>query len=145
MSEGEIAELLGGRKVFGKGVVNRMAIARVIERGLPLLSLERMKKALALTDPEVASTLDISKKTIGRLRSKEKKQLGTGPSDRLYRIARVFAFAVEVFENSESARKWLRNPQIGLANEVPLDLLVTEAGSREVEDLLGRIEYGVFS
>lgn len=51
----------------------------------------------------------------------------------------------EVFENPDRARRWLREPQRALGNRVPLELLGTEAGAREVEDLLGRIEYSVFS
>jgi putative toxin-antitoxin system antitoxin component (TIGR02293 family) len=37
----------------------------------------------------------------------------------------------------------LQTPQPGLADVHPVDLLKTEAGAREVEDLLERIEYGV--
>ncbi len=40
---------------------------------------------------------------------------------------------------------WLRQPQFALGGRVPLEMLHTEAGTREVEDLLGRIEYGVIS
>ena len=50
-----------------------------------------------------------------------------------------------MFEDSERAHRWLKEPQRGLGNRTPLSLLGTEAGAREVEDLLGRIEYGVFS
>jgi uncharacterized protein (DUF2384 family) len=39
----------------------------------------------------------------------------------------------------------LRSPQIGLGGAVPLAYAETELGAREVEDLLGRIEYGVYS
>ena len=44
-----------------------------------------------------------------------------------------------------AAREWLQKPQIGLNNQIPLQLMRTELGSGEVEDLLGRIEYGVLS
>ncbi len=53
-----------------------------------------------------------------------------------------FAIDFEVFENEESARRWLKRPQIGLGGKVPLELLKTEAGAREVEDLLVRIDHG---
>jgi putative toxin-antitoxin system antitoxin component (TIGR02293 family) len=55
------------------------------------------------------------------------------------------ALAEEVLEDAGRAREWLHQPQRGLGNRIPLDLIRTEAGAREVEDLLGRIEYGVFS
>jgi len=34
---------------------------------------------------------------------------------------------------------------VGLGGETPLEYAETEVGAREVEDLLGRIEYGVYS
>jgi putative toxin-antitoxin system antitoxin component (TIGR02293 family) len=53
--------------------------------------------------------------------------------------------AVELMESEESARQWLASPQFGLGGAVPLDYAETEIGAREVEDLLGRIEYGVYA
>jgi putative toxin-antitoxin system antitoxin component (TIGR02293 family) len=122
-----------------------LEIAALIEKGLPPKAIDRLKKALGLNDEEVSSALGVSPKTISRLRSQPKKKLGVGVGDRLYRAARVFSLATAVFGDEETAREWLRSPNIGLGNQVPLDLLSTGAGAREVEDLLGRIEHGVLS
>ena len=43
------------------------------------------------------------------------------------------------------ARKWLKDPAWALGDIPPLTYADTELGSKEVEDLLGRIEHGVFS
>jgi len=48
-------------------------------------------------------------------------------------------------EDEHLARRWLSSPQRGLGGAVPLDYAETEIGAREVEDLLGRIEYGVYA
>ena len=48
-------------------------------------------------------------------------------------------------ESEENARQWLSSPQFGLGGAVPLKYAETEAGAREVEDLLGRIENAVYS
>ena len=53
--------------------------------------------------------------------------------------------AVVVMESLENARKWLFSPQVGLGGAVPLEYAETEVGAREVENLLGRIEYGVYA
>ena len=53
--------------------------------------------------------------------------------------------AVEVMESEKDARRWLTSPQFGLGGAVPLEYAETEVGAREVEDLLGRIEFGVYS
>jgi putative toxin-antitoxin system antitoxin component (TIGR02293 family) len=61
------------------------------------------------------------------------------------RFARLMGKAVTVLESEDNARQWLTSPQFGLGGAVPLDYADTEVGAREVEDLLGRIEYGVYS
>jgi putative toxin-antitoxin system antitoxin component (TIGR02293 family) len=53
--------------------------------------------------------------------------------------------ADDVFGDGASAREWLTHKQPGLGGAVPLDFARTEIGAREVENLLGRIEYGVYS
>lgn len=141
----EIAAALGGRKVLGKTVGSSFEFADIIAKGLSRSALDRVKEILRLTDREVSAALDISEKTVSRLRHDPARRLPLATGDRLYRIARLFALAEEVLERKEQAREWMRSPQIGLDNRIPLDLLRTEAGAREVEDLLIRIEHGVLS
>jgi len=69
--------------------------------------------------------------------------LTTDQSDRLLRVARVLAAAEEVFGSDAKAHQWLRRPTSVLSNEVPLELLDTEEGAREVEIVLGRIAHGI--
>ena len=145
MIEKQVMALLGGAEVLGRKVTSRLSLADAIAKGLPRRALDRVKKALRLTDAEIASALGISQKTISRLRTGPESSLGPGASDRLYRLAVILSLAAEVLEEEELAREWLRTPQVGLNNRIPLDLLNTEAGAREVEDLLGRIENGVLS
>jgi uncharacterized protein (DUF2384 family) len=44
-----------------------------------------------------------------------------------------------------SARQWLFLPNRALAAEVPLQLLDTDIGARQLEEVLRRLSYGVFS
>jgi putative toxin-antitoxin system antitoxin component (TIGR02293 family) len=145
MGDKEIVAALGGAAVLGRGARGRMRLADGVARGLPLTALEHVKQELRLADAEVAAAIGISPKTVSRRRRAPRKALGLVVSDRLYRVARLFALATEVLEDTDRARAWLRAVQPGLANRSPLDLLSTEAGARAVEDLLGRIEHGVFS
>jgi putative toxin-antitoxin system antitoxin component (TIGR02293 family) len=107
--------------------------------------LNRVKREIGLSDAEVGHALGISLKTIHRLRKDPGRHLSSQASDRLYRLARIYQLASDVLEDPGNAREWLRSPQVGLDNRVPLDLMTSEAGSREVEALLTRIEYGVIS
>ena len=59
------------------------------------------------------------------------------------RFARLWSLAVDVFENDDGARSWLKEKALGLAGRVPLDVARSEAGAREVETLLQRIDHGI--
>ena len=87
--------------------------------------------------------LGISKATLHRRKLAGK--LGPAESDRVVRFARLLGRAAAVMESVENGRRWLTSPQIGLGGEIPLEFAETEVGAREVENLLGRIEYGVYS
>jgi putative toxin-antitoxin system antitoxin component (TIGR02293 family) len=87
--------------------------------------------------------LGISKATLHR--RKAGGRLAPAESDRVVRFARLMGRAVVVLESEATARQWLSSPQFGLGGAVPLEYAETELGAREVEDLLGRLEHGVYS
>ena len=67
-------------------------------------------------------------------------------SERLWRLAKVYKKSLDLFEgNNEQATQWLKTPQRALQGVSPLLSTVTEPGAAEVEELIGRIEYGVLS
>jgi putative toxin-antitoxin system antitoxin component (TIGR02293 family) len=118
-------------------------LINVIQDGLPVLELQDLQNSLALPMDRLGSLLGISKATLHR--RKVGGRLGVEESDRVVRFARLMGKAVDVLESEENARRWLASPQFGLGGAAPLDYARTEVGAREVEDLLGRIEYGVYS
>jgi putative toxin-antitoxin system antitoxin component (TIGR02293 family) len=66
-------------------------------------------------------------------------------SDRLYRVASTLSQVVEVLGSIDKAHVWLKSPNRALGSEMPLDLLDTEIGARQVEEVLLRLNYGFFS
>jgi putative toxin-antitoxin system antitoxin component (TIGR02293 family) len=118
-------------------------LLEAVEDGLPVAELEALRAGLDLPMDKLAARLGISKATLHR--RKRAGRLGPEESDHVLRFARLAGKAVEVLGNKENARRWLSSPQAGLGGAVPLDYAGTEIGAREVEDLLGRIEYGVYS
>ncbi len=78
-------------------------------------------------------------------RRKNQGKIDKGESERLVRYQRLLKKAEDVFGDASNAREWLTQKQAGLGNAVPLEFAKTEIGAREVENLLGRIEYGVYS
>ncbi len=71
--------------------------------------------------------------------------LSASEQDRIYRANRVWLRAVEVLEDEDAARAWIRRRNRSLCGEAPLSLLDTEVGYELVLDTLGRIDYGIVS
>ncbi len=113
-----------------------------IEDGLPISDFKKLQESLALPDKDLAKYIRIPKSTLA-LRKKRGK-FSFEESERLLRLQRLFEKALGVFKSAELARKWLKEDAYGLGDIPPLEYAATEIGAREVEDLLGRIEYGVF-
>ena len=105
--------------------------------------LEYLQKHDVLTRAEVLGVLAITDRTL--VRRKKESRLQASESDRLFRLARVAALAVDVLEGEEKARRWLHKPNRALGGAVPLSLLSTDIGARQVEELLQRIDHGLFS
>lgn len=112
--------------------------------GLDFSAVENIKAQASLTDAELARLLGLGEATLRRARVARAK-LDPATSDRLYRLSKVVAAAEEVLESPANAMRWLRRAQPALRGEVPLELLVTQAGADEVETLLRRIDFGVYT
>lgn len=139
----KIFEILGVKGVFEVKEPHAVPYT-LVRQGLPTASVKQVAKYYGIPESRVATLVGTSGRTIERLR-KAHKPLNSTWSDRLYRLARIGARAVEVFESEETARKWLNRPNRALGGEVPLNLLDTDAGAEQVDELLTRIEYGVYS
>ncbi len=139
-----VIDVLGGASVFkGRTVPTSTELRERIKRGLPYRSLESVRERLRLSVSEAASVLHMPLRTLARRR--QTRTLDADESDRLYRIARVAAQAFAVFGMEDKAASWLRRPNRALNGELPIHLLDTDVGVRQVEDILGRIEHGVVS
>jgi putative toxin-antitoxin system antitoxin component (TIGR02293 family) len=139
-----VIDVLGGPRVFkGRTLPNAVELRNRVRTGLPYQSLESIRERLNLSLSEAALLLHVPLRTLARRRHGRK--LDADESDRLYRLARTAAQAVVVLGTEEKAATWLRRPNRALNGEVPLGLLDTDLGARQVEDVLGRIEHGVLS
>ena len=59
-------------------------------------------------------------------------------------VVNVTARAIEVFGTRERALRWLETPVRALHDRTPLSLLNTAEGIGQVQDVLGRVEHGVW-
>ena len=76
-------------------------------------------------------------------KAKERRRLSAPQALRLERSARLYGEAEELFGSPDAARRFMQTPHPELGGRSPLQRAATELGAREVEELLGRIEYGL--
>src|SRR6266513_3759566 len=118
-------------------------LIRQIQKGLRFSELETLQNSIDLPFEQLAAKLSISRSTLQR--RKVSGRLSPDESDKVIRYSRLIQQAADFFGEIGKARAWLKHPQYGLGGAVPLDYARTEAGAREVENLLGRMKYGVYS
>jgi putative toxin-antitoxin system antitoxin component (TIGR02293 family) len=134
-------ESVGGRKTAR--TFSPQQVIEIVNRGLPIGELEYLRSHLDVTIDRLTQNIGLSRATFHR--RKAAGRLTADESDKVVRFAQLLGLANKVLENEEDARRWLTSPQFGLGGAVPLNYARTEVGAREVEDLLNRIEYGVYS
>ena len=88
--------------------------------------------------------LVVPKRTLAR-RKAANEPLTIEETDKALRLDRIAEQAERVFGEPEKAQRWLRKPKRELKGETPLSHLASEAGARVVEEMLFRIEHGIFA
>ncbi len=140
----EISRLLGGPDVLGAEPRSSSEFIELVRRGLPFPAFEALAHRLGMgVEEEGARTLGLDAGTLD-LRRRERRFL-PAESERLVRLAQVTQRAFEVLESEGNVVRWLRAPNVSLDGATPLSLLDTDIGARTVEEMLVRIEYGVFT
>lgn len=115
-------------------------VVKLVEARLPTRSIDGLRDT-GLTDDEIYS-LVVPRRTLTHRRAR-REALSRDESDRVVRVARVLALCEEVFGEPERSWRWLRGAKRRFQGRPPLDLLITEAGARLVEECLYRIDEGM--
>jgi putative toxin-antitoxin system antitoxin component (TIGR02293 family) len=138
---GRIAVTLG-IKGGKSGGLSFGELNRRVRGGLPYRSYTVVVEGFGIDRSQASRILHIPARTLAR--RKARGRFGEEESDRLARLARVLALAEEVLGDRAKATKWLQRRNRALAGDAPIDLMDTDLGTEQVEDVLTRIEYGVY-
>jgi putative toxin-antitoxin system antitoxin component (TIGR02293 family) len=114
-----------------------------IKEGFPVSAFTKLRDELCLTEARLSDIVRIPTRTLAR--RKKEGVLTPAQSENVLRIAWLYEKACELLGQRILARKWLNSPKKALGGKTPLEYADTEVGAREVERLIGRLEYGVFS
>ena len=126
---------------------HRSLVARVRE-GVPVADAVEVMQSWSIPVARFAKVIGVSERKWSRVRAEASGgTLSSVESDRFIRVWRVFEHAKAVLEGDEGDRRaidWFTTPNPALSGETPLSLLDTDAGVRLVDEVLTRIEFGVY-
>ena len=128
--------------LFGYRNYDPVHLVEQIARGFSYAAFERFLRNTDLPQRILTAVAGIPERTLAR--RKDAGRFNPDESDRLARTSRVFARAIELFEGDAfKARDWLLSPAHALGGQMPLHFASTDVGAIEVENLIGRLEYGI--
>ena len=142
-----VAALLGGTRVLRHRLRSPLDAHDMLLRGLPGQALNHLVDRLVVLrrTESLERAIGMSLRTFQRRKEAPARPLSPEQSGRAWKFAEILARATVVLDSQEAAEQWLEEPAIGLDQRRPIDLLATQAGAELVEDLLQRIEYGVYT
>lgn len=111
--------------------------------GVAKSSLKSLAFYLGVTMEELSAYLHSSYRNIQRKRDDE--LLDITKTEKVLELAAFAQRGLEVFGSQANFAEWLQSPLIALDGSLPKSLLDTSFGIGVLTDLLGRIEYGVYS
>jgi len=136
--------LLGGKEFVDKPIESEFDLISLSNEGITKQSLESLIGYLGISKKAFSENiLDASVKTLERKKSTDR--LGKYTSSLAIEIAKVVEHALNVFEDEEKVKSWLNSPIRALNYAKPIDLFYLPTGLKMVDNILGRIEYGVYS
>lgn len=114
-----------------------------ISAGLPAALARELAKCLEITTNDMAGLLRLNPRTFQR--RLDEGSLDLNESERLWQISHLLHRSEQVLESRAGAIHWFKNPIQALGWATPLAYARTAVGMRELENMLGRIEHGVYS
>lgn len=123
-----------------------VALHEFLAKGLPGEVLVTLVKKVRSIEPiDVGNAVGVSVRTLQRKSHAPNALLTKEQSGRTWKFAEILTKATDVFGSQSEAERWLTAPAMALDQSRPIDLLGTPVGVELVEQLLGRIEYGVYT
>ena len=130
--------------LLGVKTANNLKLAEAVESGLSYESFERLGRLTGLPIEQLRAAIRIPPRTLAR--RKLSNRLSCEESDRLVSLSRLLTLTFQLFDGDVGASlRWFTEPNRGLGGISPIEVSATETGSREIENLIGRLEHGVFT
>lgn len=143
MQLAQVGDILGGEKILGKKLVNKMDLVELGSRGITKNAVSNLAKYLSLSSKQVADLLPVTERTLQRYSPRQ--HFNQAVSEQVIHIAEALAKGTEIFKEKSKLLLWLNTPHKVFSGNTPFSLLSSRFGTELVLEELGRIEFGVYS
>lgn len=133
--------ILGGKYKYQAD--DDLDLIKSTREGVTRDTLYSVAKYMGITLEEMASLLHTTYRNVVRKDANE--HLDPLKSEKIIELAKFAQFGIEVLGNQENFKTWLRSDIMALGFKKPLEYLDTSFGVTMVTNILGRIQYGVYS
>ena len=115
----------------------------IVREGVSKKALENLKEKAGLDYDDLAVALSVTRATLINKKGNDKFNIAL--SERIVSLADIYSYGYEVFEDVELFNKWMFRPNQALAWQAPYHFVDNQFGREELRNIIGRIEYGVYS
>jgi putative toxin-antitoxin system antitoxin component (TIGR02293 family) len=139
-----VADWLAISAAAYRSVISEFDLIRLGTAGVTKNAIHNLASSIGISRKDIAEDIfNISVKTLERKSMKAKLDKKT--SSHAVEIAKVLQHAYDVFRDKDKLKLWLNAENKALNNLKPVELFETLSGLVLVNDVLGRIEEGVYS
>ena len=129
-----------GRPEWQLTPVEKMDLVR---EGVSKKDLERLKTKTNLDYDKLSILLSTTRATL--INKKGAAHFSASLGERIVSIADLYSYGFEVFEDETKFNEWVFRPNQALGGRPPFELIDNQFGREEVKNVIGRIDYGVYS
>ncbi len=119
-------------------------LVNAVRKGISYKSFDKLTKRVPFLAKEWARFLNISTKTLER-HKEEQRDFKPVQGEKIVLIYQLMLYGYEVFEDWDNFFHWIKERNVALGNEKPMNLLDTNIGIDIIKKELGRIEHGILA
>jgi len=114
-----------------------------LRSGLNKQDLEKLKSRAGLDYDKLSKALSVTRATL--INKKGVQKFSASLSERMIGLADIYSYGYDVFEDESKFNQWMFRPNQALGGKSPYDVIDNQFGREEVKNIIGRIDYGVYS
>lgn len=115
----------------------------MVRSGVSKNDLDKIKKYAGVDYELLAKALSVTRATL--INKKGKDIFNNKVSEGIIGLTNIYSYGYEVFGDVKRFNQWMLKPNNALGGKVPSEFLDNQFGREEVMNLIGRINYGVYS